>query len=220
MSRPTLVYAVDPLCGWCFAFVDTVAALRRTFSDDVSWEIACGGLVVGPRVSPIAQAAGYLRAGMRAVEARTPARFGAAFEAVLEDGRWISNSEPACRASLVVQQRFGGAAAVDFSGALATGFYGQGRVPDAIASIHAAATEAGIEPGAVLDLWDTDEAKALTERAFGEARSRGLSSYPSLYLRAPEDPPRGHGDLRPVLAGWASPTDAIAAVRAAIRATV
>ncbi|MEM1034053.1 MAG: hypothetical protein AAGN82_27195, partial [Myxococcota bacterium] len=118
--RPTLVYAADPLCGWCFAFVEGIAHLRSELADEVDWEVACGGLVTGARVAPIADAADYLRTGMRAVEARTSARFGAAFWAVLEDGRWVSNSEPACRATLTVQDRHGGAAAVDFAGALAT----------------------------------------------------------------------------------------------------
>ncbi|HJK98924.1 MAG TPA: hypothetical protein RMF84_17010 [Polyangiaceae bacterium LLY-WYZ-14_1] len=85
-DRPTLVYGFDPLCGWCFAFAEGVADLRRALGDEVDWEVACGGLVVGPRVAPIAEAADYLRAGMGAVEARTPARFGAGFLALLEEG--------------------------------------------------------------------------------------------------------------------------------------
>jgi protein-disulfide isomerase-like protein with CxxC motif len=35
---PTVVYAVDPLCGWCFAIVDEARAARAALADTVRWE--------------------------------------------------------------------------------------------------------------------------------------------------------------------------------------
>ena len=209
MEKPTIVYALDPLCGWCFAFTDTAATLRRELGDDVNWAVACGGLVVGERVSPIAQAADYLRAGMKAVEARTPARFGDDFRAVLDDGTWISNSEPACRAVLLVQRHFGGGAAVDFAGALSQGFYQEGHVPDAPESLALAAGRARIDICPIMDVWASDEARSFTKDQFRKARSEGLNSYPSLFLRTDQG-------LERVLSGWAAPYDALARLRAAI----
>ncbi len=202
----TLVYALDPLCGWCFAFAGTADALRRELGEEVTWEVACGGLVVGDRVAPIAEAAAYLRAGRRAVEARTPARFGPGFEALLEDGRWISNSEPACRATLVVQDRFGGAAAVAFASALSRGFYEEGKVPDAPDSLARAARAAGVEAAELLAVWDTDAARHRTQEKFREARAAGLTSYPQLFLRTSDG-------LDPLLSGWAGAEEAVRLVR-------
>lgn len=212
MNEPVLVYALDPLCGWCFAFCDTIRALRRELDGEVSWELACGGLVVGERVGPIAMAADYLRAGMATVEACTSARFGPAFRRVLEDGTWISDSEPPCRATLVARELFGPAVAVDFASELSRGFYADGRVPDDPSNIAAAARAVGAAPEPLLDAWGSDGARAMTRRAFADARDRGIGSYPALYVAAP-------GQLEPILRGYASPEDALAAVRAALRAT-
>lgn len=212
MSRATLIYALDPLCGWCFAFADTAAALRRALGDQVDWRIACGGLVTGDRVRPIADMAGYLRSGMRTVETRTSARFGAAFGAVLDEGRWVSDSEPGCRATLVVQEGWGGGAAVDFAGALARGFYGAGRLPDDPASVAWAAEQVGLEAEPVLSRWDTEAARRLTQEAFRSARAEGMTSYPTLYRRLPGE------QATVVLPGWAPPTQALAAVRGALPA--
>ncbi|NJK88722.1 MAG: hypothetical protein HC923_04545 [Myxococcales bacterium] len=88
---PAIVYAVDALCGWCFAFSSTVEVLRRELGDAVSWKVVSAGLVTGARVMPIRNASAYLKTGMQAVEARTPARFGSGFRRLLDEGTWVSN---------------------------------------------------------------------------------------------------------------------------------
>lgn len=212
MTEPHLVYALDPLCGWCFAFADSAAAVRRAFEGRVEWEVACGGLVVGDRVGPIAQSAAYLRRGMATVETRTRARFGAGFRALLDEGTWISNSEPACRATLLVQTLYDGAVAVDFAGALSRGFYGPGLPPDSPEGLRAAAEASGVDAEELLDVFEVEEAYTMTAEAIARARSARLTSYPALYLR--------DGDrLRPILPGYAAPEAAVAAVAHALRAS-
>lgn len=209
--KPRLVYAFDPLCGWCFAFTDSVRVLRRELGSRVQWEVACGGLVRGARVGPIAGAADYLEKGMAAVESRTPARFGAGYRQVLEDGRWISNSEPPCRAVLLVQDRWGGAAAVDFGHALCHGFYADGHLPDDPESLRRAARAATIDGEALVRVWSSHEAHRRTELGFESARRQGLDTYPTLRLVLA-------GRSIPVVSGYAPPDDALRAVKSGLDA--
>lgn len=50
---PVVVYGYDPLCGWCFAAGPAMAEVRRTLADEVTFEVACGGLVSGEQTVPV-----------------------------------------------------------------------------------------------------------------------------------------------------------------------
>ncbi len=174
-----LIYAFDPLCGWCYAMADVLDAVaaRRPLPPT---RIVCGGLVTGGRVGPIAQHRGYLEQGMAAVEARTPTRFGAAFrQGLLAEGTWVADSEPACRAVLEAQA-LAPERAVAFAHGLTRAHYRDGLRPDTPETLRAVASQAGVDPEALLARWDTDDARARTGIAFAEARAQGFSSYPSL----------------------------------------
>ena len=207
-----LVYAFDPLCGWCFAFAPTTRALLERFeTDQVEWEVMCGGLVTGERVAPISQMRGYLEQGMRAVEARTPVRFGKAFrEEVLAKGTWVSQSEPACRATLVAQKHEGGRAALGFGSALSRAFYEEGLLPDDPKTWEQVGDRVGLDGVALAKRAQTEEAKELTKAAFARARSQGVQSYPTLYQRK-------EGKLSVLLPGYAPAKDAVAMVQEVLR---
>ena len=208
--RPILVYAFDPLCGWCFAMRETIEAARSALGERVQWEVRCGGLVTGARERPIAEMAGYLARGMGEVEARSSARFGPGFvDGLLAEGRWISRSEPPCRAILVAARDRDHGAALDLGSELCRAFYEDGERVDEPEVIDRAASRVGLDGAALVAAWDTEEARRLSARAFAAARREGVNSYPAIFEA------RG-GALAPLLPGFAAPAPAVAALERAL----
>ncbi|GGK42188.1 DsbA family protein [Salinarimonas ramus] len=208
---PVIVVAYDPLCGWCFGFGPTLRRLRARFAGEALFRVAMGGLVTGARERMIGLDAPYLMRGLQEVRARTGVKAGPAFfERVLEPGRWISRSEPACRAVRIAREMGGEEAALDVATGLCEAFYGEGRVPDDARTIARVATAAGLDPDVLLDRWSAPEAFAETMAMFDAERARGIVSYPALFLKDER------GGLVEVLAGAVSPEDAVAIVERAI----
>lgn len=198
----TVVYGVDPLCGWCFGIGEALRAARRELADEVQWEVALGGLVVGERVRPVAEDAAYLRQGLAQVERTTGRRAGPSYwREVVEPGTWISDSEPAVRAVVAVRDLAGDDAALDVAYALCDGMYLDGRTPDDPAHVRQVAADRGLDADAVLDRFSSADGRTAVQREYARARGLGITTYPSLFVR------RGAA-LIPVVAGYA-PTEAI-----------
>jgi putative protein-disulfide isomerase len=182
LTIPQIIYAFDPLCGWCYGFNPALDRVCKTLGSQVQFRITCGGLITGEREQPIRAVADYLRQGMQAVETQTGVKFGRAFvEGLLAEGTWVSRSEPACRAVLLVQE-ISPDLALDFAHALSKAFYYDGLPPDAPETISKVASNIGIDRDILLHQWSQPQNCDRTLQAFAEARSLGIQSYPSLFL--------------------------------------
>lgn len=201
-----LVFGTDPLCGWCFAFRPAMHALTEAHPD-LPVRVIYGGLVLGERVQPIAAMRGYLTAGLEEVRQRAGVVAGEAFyQGLLTDGRYISNSEPPCRAIWTVQQ-LAPERAYAFADALPEAFYVRGLALDEPQVLADLAARHGVDPAAFLRLWETREAQEGTRRAFAQARADGIGVYPTLMYR--------HGqNIQVVTSGWIPPTELLARVAA------
>lgn len=201
---PRLIYGFDPLCGWCFAFRPTMAALRAAYPE-LPIALRYGGLVVGERVAPVATSRDYLVAGLAEVRQRAGVAAGAAFyNGLLADDSYVSNSEPPCRAIWAAEQ-IAPERAYAFADALPEAFYGRGLAPDAEATLALLADEQGIDAAALLEVWRSDRARLGTQAAFARARAEGVVSYPTLFYES--------GGVRSLIArGWLAPDAAVARV--------
>jgi putative protein-disulfide isomerase len=174
-----IIYHFDPLCGWCFAFQPTMRSVREAYPE-LPIALRYGGLVVGERVAPIANSRDYLINGLADVQQRAGVAAGPAFyEGLLAEGSYVSNSEPPCRAILVMQQ-LAPERAYDFAAALPDIFYVHGRPlddPDVLAELAAAQ---GVDPAEFLRRWQSAEAREELQRAFAATRASGLTTYPTL----------------------------------------
>lgn len=208
---PTFVVAYDPLCGWCYGFGPALRRLRARLAEEAIVRVAMGGLVTGSRERMIGLDAPYLMRGLQEVHARTGVKAGPAFfERVLEPGRWVSRSEPACRAVRIAREMGGEAVALDIAMGLCDALYGEGRVSDDPRTVARVAAAAGLDADALTERWSAPEAFAETMAMFDEERRRGIVSYPAVFLEE-ED-----GGLLEILAGAVPPEQATAAVEAAL----
>jgi putative protein-disulfide isomerase len=175
----TLIYGFDPLCGWCFAFRPSMAALR-TAAPDLPIVLRYGGLVTGERVAPIAQTREYLINGLEQVRRTAGVVAGVAFyEELLAEGTYISNSEPPCRAIWVMEQ-LAPQAAYAFADSLVEAFYVHGQPLDDPVILGTLAEAYGVDIQAFVELWRSDTARAATKAAFAQAQRAGFTTYPTV----------------------------------------
>jgi putative protein-disulfide isomerase len=202
-----LVIANDPLCGWCFGTVPAVRTLVEQLPTGWTIEVACGGLVSGERVRPVALDANYLRAGLEKVADVTGRRAGAAFEDLLVDGRYVSDSEPPTRALWVATQLDPTHRHVlEMAHHLSDAFYVSGQPLDDERTIAAAAERAGLDAATLVARWRTDEARTGVRQWWTATRQRGITTYPSLFVEE-------RGTLLPLAAGAFDATEVLAALR-------
>jgi len=208
-DRPVLVYGNDPLCGWCFAIGPDLLAAKAELGEEVTWQLECGGLVVGERVRPVADDEAYLRAGLAQVEQVSGRRASTAYyDRVLGAGTWVSDSEPPCRAVLIVRD-MAPDLVLDFSHGLTDALYLAGQLPDDPETIREVAERSGLDGAEVVRLWSDPSALGTTQEAFRRARAFGVTTYPSLFLCH-------GGTARELFAGWLDAAGIVARVRAAV----
>jgi putative protein-disulfide isomerase len=204
---PTVVYAVDPLCGWCFAIGDEARAARAALAESVHWEVALGGLVTGDRVGPISKDADYLRRNAPSAERASGRRFGVAYwRRLVEPGTWVHDSGPPVRAVVATRDLAGDAAAIDVHQALCDGMFVHGRAPDDPSQVQAVTSALGLDAEAIVERWQSAAGHAAARAESARARSMGITTYPSMFLR------RGPHLLDPVFTGFATSAQIVAAV--------
>jgi putative protein-disulfide isomerase len=202
----TIVYANDPLCGWCFAIGPDLLAAKKQLGDSVNWRLEMGGLVVGERVRPIQFDANYLVNGFAQVERACGRKPGQAYwDKVVRPGTWVSNSEPVCRA-VFAAQAIAPHLAIEFSHGLTDALYVDGQHPDEAATIGRVATELGIEAEPVIQNWSNAGALASTQERFEKARRLGVAGYPSLFVEH-------NGQLKLLVSGYATAQHIIQVIR-------
>lgn len=210
MSRPELVYAYDPLCGWCYGFHPELDKVRAALEDRVHWSIVCGGLATGSHERPIGETSAYIRRGVADVEKRTGVKFGEPFlQGVLDRGLWVSRSEPGCRAVLTIQ-RLWSDKVFPFAEELSRAFYRDGLVPDGVETMRTVAERVGFEPATLLAEWDTPSARRTTQEHMAATRALGVTVYPSLFIRREDG-------LSRIFEGWRDATGALALIESVLR---
>jgi putative protein-disulfide isomerase len=102
-STASLLYAFDPLCGWCYGFIPAMEALSRALPR-LTIELGFGGLVTGARIRPYAESRGYIEGASERLFAVTKQKVRPAFfERVLGNSAVVASSIPPCAALLQVR---------------------------------------------------------------------------------------------------------------------
>jgi putative protein-disulfide isomerase len=185
MSSAALIYDFDPLCGWCFAFGPSIRAAANA-NPDLPIILRYGGLVTGERVGPIAAHRDYLLAGFERLRQVAGCSPSATFlDGLLAEGRYISDSEPPCRAIFVMEQ-LAPAGAFGFAAALPDLHYLEGVPLDDLAALAELAAAHGADPELFAARWQSAEARAGVQAAFARHRAAGVLSYPTLRYRRDE----------------------------------
>jgi putative protein-disulfide isomerase len=100
MSRPTLRYIFDPLCGWCYGASPLIEAARKVNGLDIA--LHAGGLMTGSDRQPVTEGLRrYVMEHDQRIGALTGQAFGDAYlNGLLRDTGAVLDSEPPIEAIL------------------------------------------------------------------------------------------------------------------------
>ena len=182
MNMPILWYFADPMCSWCWGFSPVIETLRDTYRERMKVALVLGGLRPGATTPMTASGRADILHHWHEVHARTGQPFR--FEGALPDG-FVYDTEPASRA-VVTMGGLDPTLIFPLFKAIQSAFYAEGRDVTQPEVLTELATGLGVEAGAFLHAFDSDEARARTQAHFKQARQAGVRGFPTLILQRGE----------------------------------
>ncbi len=179
-----LLYAFDPLCGWCFGLLPAMRLLKETHPE-LPIELVMGGLVLGARVGPYKGMEQYIRGAAPRMTQVTGQPLSEAFWQLIAKPHVISNSAPPIRAILQMQLQ-APEKAVDFAHSLSHAHFALGADLGDLETVQGLAGSLA-ETLELPDYPQTNETHPLVQPEVRRARSMGVRSYPTLAVRTGEN---------------------------------
>lgn len=191
-----LIYIADPMCSWCYGFGPQLEEFLDNL-DHAQLDLVMGGL----RAYNTEVMGDPLKNELRKHWASVKASSGLAFdEAILARNDFVYDTEPACRAVVVIRES-GSGAVLDYFLALQNAFYRDGRditQGDVLARV---AEEIGFNRLAFREAWESDAIKEATRQDFELVQRWGVQGFPTLIA--------AHGDHLHLLCTGATPADVL-----------
>lgn len=182
MSRPTILYVHDPLCGWCYGFAPVIHELRQQYRERLDFALLCGGMITGSRVGPARTMADYIRSATPRLVDMTGAQITDAFLHDYLSSDAISDSEPPSRAIAAAGQIGGDALIWDYAYALQQRLFVQGmdlRVTDTYRDL---ARQFDLDSELFLETMRSEAVREQTQQEFSASRQLGIQGFPALVL--------------------------------------
>jgi putative protein-disulfide isomerase len=181
-AEPRVVYVFDAYCGWCYGFDPAVLAFWEANRERVPFDVVSGGLFTGAR-RPTLGSLGFIREANRRVSRLTCVTFGPAFDALLDDGRLVLDSEGAA-AGFAALRAEAPDRAVPLAAALQRRFYVDGESLSHPRTVAAVARAHGLDADRAVAFMTGDDGRRAAAEDFAFARSLGATSFPSLLVLA------------------------------------
>ena len=179
MNKQKIIYAFDPLCGWCFGFHQVIKRLKDEFEKHLEFEIKSGGLVIGNRICEISEKAKYLKKSIPDVERISGIKFGEKFIQLLDDGKYISNSIPPSIAFNVLKS-FRPDLAFDIAYAIQRAHYIDGMDLNNIRPYFKVAEQFDIHKYGFMERFEDPMYERFTKEEFDLVKGWGANHYPAI----------------------------------------
>lgn len=185
-NRPTLLYIMDPLCGWCYGFSPVMMQLYEKHRHEMDFRVVPGGMVTGARVEPVAVMAGYILNAYKRVEETTGVKFGEPYLERLREGSEISASEPSCRAVHVFSQLHP-ERIVEYTHQLQRALFLDGYSWNDPETYEHLARIFEIDADEFMKRWNSEEARYGTQQEFQWVQAAGVNGFPCVVLQKGEE---------------------------------
>lgn len=181
MKKPTLIYAYDPLCGWCFGFHPVMEKLAERFKDKLDIRVIPGGLAIGENAQSIREGYSYIIGALKQVEDTTGVEFGQNFKLLAEEGSYIYDSMPSCKAQTVINNT-APELSLNFAGKLQHAIFVDGKnlnQPDTFVDLL---KNSGVDTDKFIEQFESEDTHKQTMQQFEWCRTMGASGFPTLLL--------------------------------------
>ncbi|HKL15108.1 MAG TPA: DsbA family protein [Balneolaceae bacterium] len=180
--KPTLIYVYDPLCGWCYGFHPVMEKLQKRFGDQVSIEVKVGGLAVGERAQTINEGFSYIKDGLQQVEKSTGIEFGRNFRLLVDEGSYMYDSMPPCRAQKTMNE-LAPEKALQFAGTLQEAIFRDGKNLNDWSTYEELISDYDVDHDEFKARFESDELRDELIDEFTWCRNHGATGFPSLLIK-------------------------------------
>ena len=179
--KPTLIYAFDPLCGWCYGFHPIMKRLKTRFSEDLNLKVVPGGLATGDNAQQINEGHEYILSAMKRVEEISGVQFGENFKLLAEEGSYYYNSEPSCRIQNVIN-RLQPNQALEFAGSLHKAIFVEGKNLNEWDTFESLFEDLSVDLEEAKTLYESDKIRKETTKNFEWCANHEATAFPTLLL--------------------------------------
>jgi len=206
MTQPksTLIYIGDPMCSWCYGITDELSGVKEKF-DDFDFELIMGGLRPY-NTQMMSELKDFLEHHWEEVNQASGQEFK---YDILDDTKITYDTEPPCRANVVVRQLAPEKAFAFFKGTQRA-FYFHNKNMHLKESYHDILKELEIDTQRFDDLFESDKMKELVRGDFEQSAEWGISGFPALILQY-------RGKLTLVANGYSTKEDIILRIETVIK---
>ncbi len=177
---PELLYAVNPMCSWCYGFAPSLAALRDARGPSLRITLALGALRAETEAMRPEQKAHLTSAWQRVGQAS-----GQPFDpALLQVDDFAYDTRPASRAVMAARS-LGEAAALDLLAAIQQAFYRDARRVTRTDVLRDVADEIGLDGAAIVAAVEDPAAATALERENRDVAALGIEGYPTVVALGP-----------------------------------
>ena len=209
-ERPVLLYVMDPLCGWCYAFGHELDTVRAQLADSIDVQLVLGGMVTGDREGPMGDMADHILSAIPRLESYTGVRIGEPYKDQLRLGTRWSSSVPPCLA-IAAFRALAPDRTVAFAHEVQHAYFRDGLDLGDRSLYPTLAARHGVDGAQLTAALADPAAKLAFEADIRRSGELGVQGFPAVFVVV-------KGSPRPVSSGYRSAADLLAAVRAALHA--
>lgn len=180
-SKITLVYVYDPLCGWCYGFHPVMEKLADRFREQLNIRVVPGGLAIDENAQPISEGYSYIRKSLEIIEKKTGITFGEPFIQLVDEGSYIYDSLPGCKAQNTIN-RLAPDQALAFAGAMQKSIFREGENLNIMKTFLTILKDFPVDPAEFEAIFTSDEIEKITRDQFAWVHENNASAFPALLL--------------------------------------
>jgi len=174
---PKIIYVMDPMCSWCWAFAPVVEAIKQHYPD-LEWQVQMGGLAPDSDEPMPAAMRQKLISIWQQIQEATRTEFNFDF--------WHNNTPrrstyPACRAVISAEALSPGSVFKMIS-AIQRAYYLEARNPSDNEVLIDLASSIGLDQKAFSAQLVSSETQATLEQQIRDSYALGAQGFPSLFV--------------------------------------
>ena len=204
--KKEIIYVGDPMCSWCWGFAPVLQQIEHEYNNDAPLRLVVGGLHAFDTDPMSEKYKATIKHHWEQVSEATGQPFDYAF---FERKGFVLNTEPACRASVVVRSMKPDSL-LSFYERIHKGFYLENQDTTIIETFLDYAAKEGIDAEAFTELFESEPIKQETMDDFSWCQRVGVTGFPTVVLREDETMAaltvgyQPWSAIKPVLDAWIS----------------
>ncbi len=181
-DKAKLIYFADPMCSWCYGFSPELTKVVDQLGDTIEFEMVMGGLRPY-NTQTMTELGDFLKEHWEHVHEASKQPFN---YSILKDSTIVYDTEPACRAVMLMRQLKPGKEFSYFK-KIQTAFYKNNKDPNATSTYVELLDGFGVDNAVFEKSFESEEMKALIKEDFQYSANLGVRGYPTLVLQKGTD---------------------------------